>query len=529
MQKNDPLKNPRIERHIIIGLVVSTPFLQRIRPVWQSSLLKSSAAKRIAKWCIDYYDRYNQAPNQHVETIFLQKVKEEKLPPEIAEEIEQDIFPSLSDEYERAQFNVEYVLEQALAYFSQRRLELLSAQIQDLVDAGNVKEAEELAAKYQPPVHETTDDVDLSDESILAHIDQAFADTTDPVVTFPGALGDMLNPHLVRGGFVAFMAAEKVGKSFTLLELANRASRQGCNVAFFQAGDMTKNQQLRRICIYRAKNSDQEKYCEERYVPVKDCIHNQLDTCDKKDRGCDHGVFTEHEAIKYTASTGGLRKHITFSDLLQKVHEFPDYEPCYACKEYRTQSFGTVWLKKRKATTPLTKELAKKEVQNFFIEKQRRFKLSTYPNGTLSVAMMEQKLEQWEKEDGFIADIIICDYADLLIDKSQKDERSKQNQVWKDLRGLSQKKHALLATVTQADAKAYMQDSLNLSNFSEDKRKYAHVTAMWGINRDTKGREKELGIVRYNEMVVREGESTNKEVYVLQDLRAGTPFLTSYW
>jgi len=84
-------------------------------------------------------------------------------------------------------------------------------------------------------------------------------------------------------------------------------------------------------------------------------------------------------------------------------------------------------------------------------------------------------------------------------------------------------------SATQADAESYKKGRLTLSNFSEDKRKLSHVTAQYGLNQDPSGREKALGIMRINEIVVREGAfSSDHEVYVLQDLAAGRPFLESY-
>ena len=86
-----------------------------------------------------------------------------------------------------------------------------------------------------------------------------------------------------------------------------------------------------------------------------------------------------------------------------------------------------------------------------------------------------------------------------------------------------------MLTATQADAESYKKGTLSLTNFSEDKRKYAHVTAQYGLNQDPYGREKKLGVMRINEIVVREGEfSADNEVYVLQDLTMGRPYLESF-
>ena len=69
-----------------------------------------------------------------------------------------------------------------------------------------------------------------------------------------------------------------------------------------------------------------------------------------------------------------------------------------------------------------------------------------------------------------------------------------------------------------------------MKNFSEDKRKYAHVTAMYGLNQDPQDREKKIGLMRINEIVVREGDFSNtKEVTVIQNLARGRPFLGSYY
>ena len=55
----------------------------------------------------------------------------------------------------------------------------------------------------------------------------------------------------------------------------------------------------------------------------------------------------------------------------------------------------------------------------------------------------------------------------------------------------------LVVTATQADANSYDRTSLKMSNFSEDKRKLAHVTAMYGLNQDPAGREKGIKDIAY--------------------------------
>ena len=127
-------------------------------------------------------------------------------------------------------------------------------------------------------------------------------------------------------------------------------------------------------------------------------------------------------------------------------------------------------------------------------------------------------------------DVILIDYADLLQSDVRDSFRHQQNDIWMKLRGLSQERHCLIITPTQANSKSYEKALQGQSNFSEDKRKYAHVTAMYGLNQDPEGREKKLGLMRINQLVVREGEfSPTNQVYIMQKLQIGRPYLGSFF
>jgi hypothetical protein len=234
----------------------------------------------------------------------------------------------------------------------------------------------------------------------------------------------------------------------------------------------------------------------------------------------------EHEKDDY----GSLFQGAAPMQVLAEWYENkPDYEPCDSA--HCTARRGAVWIKPMKKCRPLTGKQAAEKLTRFFGRYKRRFKLTSYAAGTLTVSEMKRVLNAWEKRDGFIPDIIIVDYADLLSadDGKTSEFRHRQDHVWKSLRGLSQERHALVISATQADAASYTKERLSLNNFSEDKRKLAHVTAQYGLNQDPKGIEKNLGILRVNEIVVREGAfSANNEVFVLQDLAVGRPFLESF-
>ena len=320
---------------------------------------------------------------------------------------------------------------------------------------------------------------------------------------------------MVRDGFISLMGREKIGKSWLLIDIAMRANASGCNVAFFQAGDMTENQFILRQCIYLARRPQKEKYCTNLWIPTIDCKENQNNICNKDQRECDFGIFEGEQDIEHD-----------FKSLTENAEENLDYAPCKNCKDIS----ATVWLQKQNTLKPLNYKDAYRKVQKWRKRYKKQFRLSTYANETLYISEIKSLLTIWERQENFIPDVIIIDYADLLTadpDIHGLDFRNRQNIIWQRLRALSQQKHCLVITATQAAASSYGKKLLSMSDFSEDKRKYAHVTALYGLNQTDE--EKKISIMRINPIVVREDDySTNRAITVLQKLQIGKPILESF-
>ena len=166
--------------------------------------------------------------------------------------------------------------------------------------------------------------------------------------------------------------------------------------------------------------------------------------------------------------------------------------------------------------------------RNKIRSKESFFRLSVHPNSSINVHGIRSILQQWDRE-GFTADVVIIDYADILAPPSGvADTRDQINATWKALRSLSQARHCLVITATQTDAASYDVATISRKNFSEDKRKRAHVTGTFGLNQTAT--EKELGITRLNWIVLREGRfSESKCVYVAGSLDIANPAIISTW
>jgi len=501
-----------IERRIITGMIVSDEYMHKVARIYEQTFLKSVSARTLAQWALTYYRQYNRTAGQDIQGIYTSHLRN-GLDKETAEDIEL-ILTGLSRDYDRKTFNVDYLLDETLKYFTSRRLKEHIETIQGELDAGSLVEAEKIAIGYSRIAQSSNNVIDpFAPESV----ESAFKKRAEPLFTFGKALGRMMNSQFVRGGFIAFMGPEKRGKSQTLMDIGMRAVMSNCNVAFFQAGDMGAEEQTMRICTYIAKRSADEKYCGELLIPVSDCLSSQNDRCKIRDRTSKCGLVFAGEFNEKTY------------DEFREIHkENEEYTACDSENCSRRQS--TFWFIRRGPVEPLTKNDAKRIMHNFRRRYKKQFKLVTYANETLTISEIKAVLDTWEQTELFVPDVLIVDYLDICApdpDTAKMDIRHQENKKWQRSRSLSQSRHCLFITATQTDTDSYKANILKMDNFSETKTKYAHVTAMYGLNQSE--REKKIGIMRINEIVIREGDfDRTNAVCVLQRRQIGRPYLGSF-
>ena len=234
---------------------------------------------------MEHYAEYGKAPQKDIQGILNYKRKKELQDDQVV--WIEEIISSLDDEYLHKEFNVEYLVDQTKKYLQERSLHALADEIKGKLDEGNPIEAEEAAASYISATsqdNDRTSTIDPFTREARTTIQAAFEEREKPLFEFGGKIGEFWNYEFTRDGFVALMGHEKIGKTFLLMEIAMQAAQANINVGVFQAGDMTKNQQIRRMGIHCTKRSDQKRYCGELLIPVVDCISNQLGTCSKSQR-----------------------------------------------------------------------------------------------------------------------------------------------------------------------------------------------------------------------------------------------------
>lgn len=504
-----------IERRIIIGLITNSEFTRFVSERFNHESLQSVAASTIAGWCLRHFRTHSKSPNKDIELIFGSYKRRGILNQEQIEDID-DILSSLSFEYESNEYSVSALIEETANYFEECRVIQLAEEIKQLAEEGKLSEVQSRIESYSPvQIEEKTNPDFFADD--IERTRKIFEETAEPIIEYPGKLGQLLNRHFVRGGFVGFLGPEKVGKTWRLIDLAFQAQKQGRNVAFFAAGDMNRDEMELRKYIYLARKSNEPEYCKKLLIPISDCWKNQNGTCNN---GPGASPFANRiDRIKFK---GMAELYTNAFDM------YPEHEVCTRCqgtKEY----IGAPWFKVKDKCEPLTwkegYEIERKFVKSF---RGGGWRFAEYPADTLTPSMIEHKLDEWERE-GFKADIGLFDYPDIMAtdqDDKRKDFRHVENSKWKRLRAIAHKKNMLNIAVTQADGKALNQDWISLDNYSEDKRKYSHATAFFGLNQTDD--EAELGLFRINQLMVRSGKRGRRYATVLQRLETGRPFLGSF-
>jgi hypothetical protein len=160
------------------------------------------------------------------------------------------------------------------------------------------------------------------------------------------------------------------------------------------------------------------------------------------------------------------------------------------------------------------------------MDKAGRFRLSVHSSGSVSAVGIASIVQEAER-GGWVPDVAIIDYADLLAPPKGIEQRREQiDETWKILRRLSQDMHCLVVTASQGDAASYQQDLIRGKNFSDSRTKNDHITAGFGIN--VSEADKDKGVMRLNWLKRRDDEfSENWQVAVAGCLAIGCPMILS--
>lgn len=457
----------KLEKDIIIGMITDKKYLSHIRPVMQLNYFKNSYSRTIAKWVMDYYDQYSEAPFAEIQKIYDYNERQGNLKDEDDVDLIQKLLQEAAEEYaECPHLNTDFLLTKTEEYFNRVNLEQIFAQASELMEQGEVNRAQELVFSATPIRIAGTQATDgLVDQTEMM---EAFEEARQPLFKIPGDVGELLNSELCRDSFIALQAPPKGGKTWWLMWIALLALRARLKVVFFEF-EMTKGQFNRRMSISISGKSDIKKYCGKQNYPkhfAPDAPHLP---------GLPSGVGVQYEEVDLGESLG-------WQEALKANEEF---------------------YKRRR------------------LKKDKHWRLITQPARSMNVKQMDAELDRLAKEEDFVADVVLFDYIDILAaENSKEQERERIFSNWVAAKAMANRRHILLGTVTQSNAQIYDMEVQSKRAFAEDHRKYAQTNGTLGLTQTP--RDKKNGIAKLNWLVLREGEWGEQDVcYILMNLKKG--------
>lgn len=451
-----------LERRFLIGLVTSKQFLASVSPAMDTSLFPAKYVQQIADWCLHHFKTYADAPGRDIETLYHSWVEADH-PPENESDAVGDFLAMLSEQYDDAPHpNTPLLIKELSDYLTARSIARMSDAIATGLARGEIEDCLKTIQTFRT--------VSIGDKIGYVMnkqaVTRAFAEPPESIITFGGDAGRFFGTQFARDSLVGIQAPEKRGKTFWCLEFMYRALRSRRRVAIFQVGDLSEAQLTRRIAVRMTQRPLWRSQCGVIDYPNK----IEIVTVDKKKEA--------------------------------KV----DYDP-------------------KNIPDPIDLKSAKQGMKSYFRKLRLtgdEMRFSVHSNSSINIRGIDAILKRWQYEQEWVPDVIIIDYADILAPEERRGDnvREEVNDTWKALRKLSQDWHACVITPTQANAASYKTKTQTMGNFSNDKRKNAHVTSILGINQTAE--EKRQGVQRLNWIVVRESSYDSERcLWVAQCLPLG--------
>lgn len=427
-----------IERRVLWALLSEKKVLAAVAPHHRPGLFSGREAGLLSGMSVEFFRRTGRAPGRDILAAYDAWATGPAADAETAGLLGR-LLQGLFDAYEgREGLSADVLVDEARTLFARNAARDWAAQVQAEFEAGNPDRALELY-RDRPRVDFGGPTVSEGLFGPDADWDSMADVRVGPLIEFePGsALQNFFCDLLRPSGFVAFMGKEKAGKSWWLQWLAWEAMVRGHNVLYVEAGDSIKGEVRERLAA---------RVVGRPLKPGRYVLPTALDASGRR----------------FEVSTREVR-HRT---------------------EVATDEV-------RIAGRRLYKEWGRD-----------RFELSCVPAGALTVAGLEETIERLAEAKEWHPAVVVVDYADLLAPENPKwDKRDQIDATWRALRALSQRRHCLVVTATQAKREAYVEWVLKREHVAEDKRKLAHATAVIGINQEDE--EKKREVYRLNVIVGR--------------------------
>jgi len=499
----NPLRRRKVdsatEKNILTAMIVSTPFLQEVEHLINYDYFQNSYIRKVARWCVEHFERYEVAPFDDITTIF--KVKSVELSDEDVD-LTKKLLTDISTKYSfNSGINVPYMVDQTLLFFKKRELEITNSNIRILLDRNDIDGAEEQINNFAKISRVTSGWIDPFDP---VYVDEVFTES-ERMFKFPGVLGEFLG-GMDRGWLVAVVAGFKKGKTWHVQEIVLSAIQQRLKVVLF-ALEMGKKDSNKRLYqrIMGAGNPEPGPSL----YPCFDCASNQDGTCKKPER-----------TNLLPLNTGGDTP--VFSPGLK-------YRPCTACRFTNPRDFRmATWFEliDRPAYTAQTVKrqiLAMKKAWPDF------YRFKSYPKFSATLSDMRRDLDLLERTDGFIPDVIIIDQANGVKPEQgiSLDGIAPHSATWRGMAAMAGERRALVISPSQINRGGLDKKTVSDKDIASHIGLLGDIDVGYALNQTPD--EKRVGIMRYTLMAHRHDDfDPSNFCTVLQKLRYGQVYLDAH-
>ena len=499
-------KDTSVERQILIGMITSTPYLKNLTSLYTPNSLSVTYMKVVADWCIEYFQKFSEAPFQQIQDIFRQK--KDSLEEDQVDQIERFLV-DISEEFEEnPKFNVDFYLEEAEKYFDLRSIETLDKDLRLCLQGGRIEDAHSVISKYKKPTRIVTDAVDLFRDHDLINDSLGPEAERDRLIKFPGDLGEMLD-WFGRSQFGLVVGSTGRGKSWWLMYLALMAVLTGFNVLFVSL-EMSRKQMMRRVQSFLSGRPTVEKYSGLNYIPVFDCLKNQTGECRERTK---------------------LRLISSKEEELPAFDKAPEgYLNCHKCKGKNTDYEFSSWYRPvdRYILTP--EDAIRKS--NIIVRSRlrgRAFRLIDPPPLSMKASELRTYIDNLEFFDGWVPDVVVTDYIDKFAPEDKRvDYRHRIYETTLQHKTLSAERKILVFSGSQSNTSRDEEKDVPSGGLSEDIRKKYEIDFGFSLNQTEE--EKMRGIMRIGVMKQRDYQfNTVSKCIVLQNLKLGRVYMGSYY
>jgi len=318
------------------------------------------------------------------------------------------------------------------------------------------------------------------------------------------------NHNFIADGFI-------VHNSYWLMEWAYNGAWDGLNVVLFSL-EMASHEVDARWKERISAKAIMPRRNREFTIPVKDCVHNQKNTCQ----------------IEQCTSPGTC----VYEDKLRESYEdHPEHVACTYCEGIDDELFKpTYWMEKTTLARLSLKEASTTQEQFDDHVGKDRIRIITYPIASATVQDLENSLNELERHENFIPDLIVIDYADILKeDLKLGDKRHRVGDNWQKLSRMAKVRNAIVVTASQGNRSSAKKNRLDVDDVSEDFSKVMTIDGIFAINEvnfdqpDKWQVDKNWQIQRIETIALRYGKFTpGLQCVVMNDLARAQIHIDSY-